>query len=462
MGNKLIVGVNDLKSVNPELAAEWNYEKNGKLLPENISANSHKKVWWIGKCGHEWESDVYHRNKGHGCLYCSGQKVLKGFNDLMTKRPDLISEWHPTKNGNLKPTDVTPKSGKKVWWIGKCGHEWESDVYHRNKGHGCPFCSGQKVLQGFNDLQTINPELASEWNYEKNGNLTPSDITSNSSKKFFWKGKCGHEWEARVNHRNNGIGCPYCAGQQSIVGINDVQTINPELASEWHPTKNGNLRPTDVMPNSGKKIWWLGKCGHEWKAAIYSRNVGRGCVYCSGQKLLKGFNDLMTKQPDLALEWNYKRNGDLKPDMIMTGSDKKVWWICNKGHEWEAFIYSRNHGYGCPVCNESHLEKYTREVLQKYHYSFKEQVTFNGLKGVNGKNLSYDFGVYENGELDFLIECQGGQHYEPVEYFGGMEKYKIQLEHDRLKRDFCQGNHILLIEIPYTYSDEEIEVIFSR
>jgi hypothetical protein len=100
--------------------------------------------------------------------------------------------------------------------------------------------------------------------------------------------------------------------------------------------------------------------------------------------------------------------------------------------------------------------------LQKNHYSFQEQVTFKGLTGVNGKNLSYDFALYDDGRLDALIECQGGQHYEPVDFYGGIEKYKIQLEHDRLKQDFCQRNHILLIEIPYTYSDEEIEAIFSR
>ncbi len=394
MGKKLIVGVNDLKSVNPELAAEWNYEKNGKLLPEMISANSCKKVWWKGKCGHEWESRVGHRNNGIGCPYCSGQKVLKGFNDLQTLQPDLASEWHPTKNGDLTPSDIYAYSGKKIWWLGKCGHEWETKIGYRIRGTGCPYCSGQSVLKGFNDLESLNPELASEWNYERNGAIKPSDITIHSGMKVWWICSNRHEWEATVASRNNyRNGCPYCAGQKVIKTVNDLQTLRPDLASEWHPTKNGDLKPSDVMPNTNKRVWWFSKCGHEWLASPNSRV---------------------------------------------------------------------NSNSGCPFCNESHLEKIIRNLLCRYKYSFQEQIKFDGLVGIGGNLLSYDFGVYENGELDFLIECQGGQHYEPVDFYGGIEKYKIQLEHDRLKQEFCQKNHILLIEIPYTYSDEEIEAIFSR
>ncbi len=462
MGNKLIVGVNDLKSVNPELAAEWNYEKNGKLLPEMISAYSSKKVFWKGKCGHEWDAAVSDRNQGNGCPFCSGQKVLKGFNDLMTKRPDIASEWNFEKNGNLKPDMITVGANKKVWWICNNGHEWEALVNNRNKGKGCPYCSGRLAIKGVNDLKTVNPDLASEWNYEKNGDLKPTELSTGSNKKVWWKCSNGHEWQAAIRNRNQGNGCPFCSGQKVLKGFNDLVTLNHELAFEWNYEKNGKLLPSDVMPNTNKKVWWLGKCGHEWEAAVASRNQGIGCPYCSGRLAIKGVNDLMTVNPDLASEWNYEKNGDLKPTELSTGSGQKVWWKCSNGHEWQAVIASRNQGYGCPVCNESHLEKIIRFILKTYKYTFQEQVKFAGLKGTGNKKLSYDFGVYENGQLDFLIECQGRQHYEPVDFYGGVKQYKIQLEHDRLKQDFCQRNHILLIEIPYTYSDEEIEAIFLR
>ena len=81
---------------------------------------------------------------GTGCPICANKEVLVGYNDLATTNPDLASEWHPTMNGALRPTDITAGSEKKVWWYGDCGHEWQSIVYHRNKGVGCPICSKEK------------------------------------------------------------------------------------------------------------------------------------------------------------------------------------------------------------------------------------------------------------------------------------------------------------------------------
>ena len=123
----------------------------------------------------------------------------------------LAKEWNYKRNGDLLPESVTPNSGKKVWWMCMYGHEWQAKIAQRNNGTGCPYCAGRKVLKGFNDLQTVNPALAKEWNYEKNDGLTPMDVTSNSNKKVWWKCKKGHEWQAIVANRNNGRGCPQCA-----------------------------------------------------------------------------------------------------------------------------------------------------------------------------------------------------------------------------------------------------------
>ena len=90
------------------------------------------------------------------------------------------------------------------------GHEWQASIANRNKGRGCPYCSGKKVLPGYNDLQTVNPALANEWNYEKNTGVRPIDVTPNSNKKAWWICSNGHEWEAKINNRNNGNGCPIC------------------------------------------------------------------------------------------------------------------------------------------------------------------------------------------------------------------------------------------------------------
>ena len=129
-------------------------------------------------------------------------RLIKGVNDLATINPDLVQQWHPTANGNLKPTDISPGSDKEVWWLCPEGHAYQMVVNHRAKrGYGCPYCSGQRILKGVNDLATTNPELAKEWNYEKNGKLTPYDLSAGSGKKVWWLCEKGHAYEQSIYKR---------------------------------------------------------------------------------------------------------------------------------------------------------------------------------------------------------------------------------------------------------------------
>ena len=345
---------NSLLITSPELSKEFHPIKNGRLTAEMVTANSGRRVWWLGKCGHEWQvsvdSRVHHQS---GCPICENRQVLSGFNDLATLYPEIAKEWHPTKNGDLKPTDVGAKISKNIWWICSKGHEYKASLNNRckPKGTNCPYCANQKLLVGFNDLATVRPDLAREWHPTKNGTLNPSNIVPGYNKKVWWRCEKGHEWEAIVDNRYRGRGCPGCSSRLLITGVNDLTTVNPELAKEWHPTKNGNLKPNMVFPSANKKIWWLDKCGHEYEATANSRNRGRGCPYCSGNKILKGFNDLVTVNPELAKEWHPTKNGDLKPDDATKGSEKKAWWLCPAcNHEWETAIRNRNRGAGCPCC----------------------------------------------------------------------------------------------------------------
>lgn len=350
---------NSLAAVNPELAKEWHPIKNGSLLPEYVSVHSNKKVWWQCEEGHEWQAVINSRKNGVGCPFCAGKRPIKGKTDLAIVSPDLAGQWHPTKNGNLSPQNVTVMSNKSVWWLCDNGHEWKAMICDRSNGRGCPICSGHKVLIGYNDLATINPSLASEWHQTKNKALKATDVTCGSDKRVWWQCQKGHEWEAVISSRNAGYGCPYCAGQRVVKGINDLETVNPNLASEWHPTKNENTLPSEIAAGTNKKVWWRGKCGHEWKASVQSRNSGRGCPYCASQKLLVGFNDLFTRNRELASEWHPTKNGDLTPTDVMPGTNKKVWWLCDKGHEWEQSVNVRSGGNSCPYCaNQLTLKGY--------------------------------------------------------------------------------------------------------
>jgi hypothetical protein len=198
-------------------------------------------------------------------------------------------------------------------------------------------------------LLNTNPDLAKEWHPNKNASLTPENVTPNSNKKVWWRCSKDHEWEARVYKRNIGRGCPYCAGKK-VCRDNCLETVYPEVAQEWHPTKNRRLTPRDVTPGSNRKVWWTCNKGHEWETSVVHRSKGSGCPFCSGARVCDD-NCLQTVNPLLSEEWHPTKNGDLTPRGVTPGSDTRVWWICGKGHEWEAKVNNRSNGYGCPYCS---------------------------------------------------------------------------------------------------------------
>lgn len=418
-GRAVFSGFNDLQTMNPMLAKQWNYVKNKNLKPTQVTANSGLKVWWClpyddpitGKhFDFEWTDSIAHRNSGRGCPYLSGQAVWEGFNDLKTINPKLAAQWHPTKNGNLKPTQVTVSTDKKAWWLlpyndpvtGKhFDFEWQASILNRNSGRSnCPYLSGKLVLEGFNDLQTINPELAAQWHPNKNGDLKPIQVSVSTMKKVWWLfpyddpvtgNHYNFEWQASISSRNNrGTCCPYLSGKKVFTGFNDLSTINPKVASQWHPTKNGNLKPTQVPANSNKKVWWL---------LIHT---------------------------------------DLK-----TGQHFEF--------EWKDTINHRNNGRGCPYLNVYNGEEYIKQYLQENGIPFIQQQKFLDLFGVGNGKLSYDFAIPSKQHGLILIEYNGIQHYEATKFFGGDKQFKIQQEHDHRKREYAKNHGYKLISIKYTY-----------
>lgn len=347
---KVLIGYNDLQTTEPEIAKEWDFDKNG-CTPQEVTRGSTKKVWWLCSKGHSYQASVNNRTKAahSGCPYCSGKKVLPGFNDLATTHPDLIGEWDEEKNMPLTPQQVSKGAQKKVWWKCKKGHSWQSSIINRVKGRDCPYCSNKIVLFGFNDLQTMYPNIAKEWNTEKNNGATPNSIYGKSAKKVWWRCPNGHSWEATVASRTIAkSGCPYCAGNLAIAGENDIGTLRPDLMAEWD--KERNPSPTEFKIYSDKKVWWICSAGHHYFASISNRNIGRGCPFCSGNKLVQGKNDLASQYPEIAAEWDFEANEGITPSDVFSVSGKKYSWRCQKGHKWVASVDSRISGTGCPVC----------------------------------------------------------------------------------------------------------------
>ena len=348
-----------LAETHPEVAKQWHPTLNGDLTPNGVTKGSTKKVWW--KCDkgddHEWVATINSRTSLLvNCSVCAGRTVVKS-NCLATTNPEIAKQWHPTKNGELTPNDVSPKSSKRIWWKCEKGddHEWKASIAHRSNGTNCPICSG-KIVVVSNCLATTNPEIAKQWHPIKNGELTPYDLSPGSNRKVWWKCPEGddHEWESKIYNRVIGTGCLICSNLK-VVKSNMLSTTNPEIAKQWHPTKNGNLTPDDITAGSNEKIWW--KCDkgddHEWVTSITNRRDKKtGCPFCSGKKVSKT-NCLSNTHPEIAKQLHPTKNGHYTADKIYSGGTKNWWWKCEKGddHVWKANLDNRiRQSQGCPFC----------------------------------------------------------------------------------------------------------------
>ncbi len=324
-----------LSKTHPKLAKEaygWD--------PSINTAGSRKKVEWKCSYGHIWPAAIYSRASGRGCPYCSNRKVLSGFNDLSTTHPELAKEAY-----GWDPTSVSFGSESKKEWKCPIGHIYLAapmDRARKDRGRGCPYCSHQKFLIGFNDLATTHPKIA-----RLAHNWDPTTLLAGSREIREWKCAKGHITKGSPFNRTRAdSSCPICNGTEILKGFNDLTTTHKLLSLEayrWDPTK--------VSAGSNKKVNWKCSEGHKYESVIASRALlGNGCEVCSGQKVLTGYNDFATTHPLLAMEadgWNTK--------IISFGSTTKQWWKCPKGHRYSATPNSRTSGKGsnCPTCAKS-------------------------------------------------------------------------------------------------------------
>jgi len=243
----------------------------------------------------------------------------------------MANGWDPTK--------VSSHSKKKLEWICNFGHIWQCIVGDMTaKNLGCPYCSGQRTLSGFNDLSTKFPEIALQahgWD--------PTTVTPHSGKKMEWKCKNGHVSTAQISSRTAGNGCPYCSGSKTLASFNDLTTTHPQLATQAH-----GWDPHHYSKGSNYLAEWICMHGHVWKTVISDRTSKNiGCPYCSGKRALAGFNDLTTTHPQLATQahgWD--------PTTVTKGSGKVKDWRCGSGHVFKMIIQERtDRGLGCQYCS---------------------------------------------------------------------------------------------------------------
>lgn len=428
-----------LQEANPELAAQWHPSKNGSLTPGDVTPNAGKKVWW--KCpkgvDHEWHAIIANRNRGSGCPICSNQRVAVS-NSLGAVNPELAKEWHPSKNGALTPYDVLPSAARKVWWqcAVKPNHEWEAKLNNRANGKGCPYCANQRI-SGENSLGAVNPALAVQWHPTNNGDLSPFDVAPSAKTKVWWKCPNGddHEWQATVNHRATGTGCPKCnpvwsvpelriytelgsifpsIEHRAIVDGFEVDVYIPELkigieydGVYWHDDKIEKDREKskalessiflirireDDLPLIGPNDLQVDKRKlsvstikslltvilehreppdetvsriHDYlRRKRWAANDGFERLYFE-RKVVKYKESLSQLFPDLAREWHPIQNDRLLPEQFTPGSGRNVWWLGRCGHEWQDTINHRSGGRDCPECRYKKASETRRKNREK-------------------------------------------------------------------------------------------------
>lgn len=265
-----------------------------------------------------------------------------------------------------------------MWWKCDKGHSWQAQPANRSRGQGCPYCAGRYLIRGINDLQTVNPELAMEWDHEKNKGLTPEDVMPRSDRKVWWKCEKGHSFESSIGNRSQGKGCPYCAGHR-VSAERNLLLVYPKLCEEWNYDRNRGNTPENFLPYSKQKVWWkCQKCGHEWEVMILSRTQsGSGCPNCARQEIRNRIwarprkctvlrkravaeeASLAHRLPELLKDWDYTKNG-ASPKEVAPFSKLSVWWKCHScGHKWQSSVHKRSVGTKCPECAKKNPKQRT-------------------------------------------------------------------------------------------------------
>lgn len=365
--NAVLKGVSDFKTLYPELALEWDYKNNIGLNPDEIAPNSMRSVYWrCSECGFRWKASLNNRtHKKSGCPKCAKnyhvsfpEKAI--FYYISKVFTDTVENANIEGLMNFELDIFIPSINIAIEYDGEAWHKkLERDII-------------KDKLCAENDIQLIRVR-------------EPDCPTIENSTSIIYKLKTEKRNELNIVIKrildylapNNNVVVDINSDNNDIYECmkvphiyNSLEKMHPELVKEWHPNKNGSLLPKDFKSGSNKKVWWkCSVCGYEWETAISARTrkgvrSGSNCPCCSGRIVVQGINDLMTKRPDIAAEWNYEKNQGLTtpggidisvPENVSSGSSQTVWWHCNKcNYEWQARISNRTHNNSiCPNCRNS-------------------------------------------------------------------------------------------------------------
>ena len=350
--NRVVVeGFNDLQTLYPDIAKRWHKTLN-KIQPTQVVPKSQRKVYWCCEKNHNhyFLTRIDHMVSDNvQCPVCVNQKVIKGVNDLETTHPELIKEWDFEKN-RIFPDTIPYGTTRRVWWKCKSGHSWQASVGSRagSQKTGCPIC--KKELSVSFPEKSIAFYLSKVFYIEEN-------------KRFEWLGRAeldiyipelnlAIEYDGQAWHKDISRDCR----KDLLCEKNDIKLIRiRELECPIY--ESGSIKYSIIAQDNNS----LNKIIFEIFDYINSKYNKKINLIIDVEKdyqqivsqMLMLLKDKSVLNSDLLKEWNYKKNGKILPETISLGSDKKIWWICDKGHEWKATVSSRSgkQKCGCPYCS---------------------------------------------------------------------------------------------------------------
>lgn len=276
---------------------------------------------------------------------------------MITEKELELIRTHLAPDQDVPHRDTSKK--KTLFWKGVCdhNHSFSRSIRQFLVSPRCPYCNGRRVLQGFNDVATTYPEILDHWCFDKNKELglSPYVLSAGSGKKVWMQCNEGHSWMTAVHNYVSGYRCPYCYNR-AAPGVNDLATVYPELVARHWDFERNTVSPSEVKPGSDVEAYWLCSKGHSYTNKIQVRIRKPDydvCPYCSGRKLLQGFNDLLTLYPEVAEEFDAEKNNML-PHQVIAHSRDRFHFVCPEGHHYETVLLYRTYaGSGCPTCAKS-------------------------------------------------------------------------------------------------------------
>ncbi len=345
-----IASANSLETKRPLLALQWHPTKN-RLLPSDVRAGSNKSAWWLCAKKHEWKERVTNRWRGSGCPICRNRRYATADSSLEAKAPLLSLQWHPTKNGDLQPRDVTRGSSKKVWWVCLKGHEWPAVIAKRTGGDGCPKCfakTSSLELRLYSELKAIfKGARHRDKTFGKEADIfLPGINTAIEIDGRYWHRNRSAEDRGKVSYfQRKGIQL-LRVREQGLPRLSKTNVFFSARDSELVTTQSvfRAIKGLAADPKLRRKIddWLRGR--HFANEREYQLLVSASAFALPGTSLLE-------RRPDVAKQWHPKLNSPLTANQVTFMSSIKAWWLCSRGHEWQAPISDRSSGRGCAYCS---------------------------------------------------------------------------------------------------------------